>query len=475
VRRAAGAPPSFAGPGSANTLSKCTRGFPGRDFAGRVGLCAPGTKRPEVSGSPWTAIWRAPSALLASRLMTGRRALPLLVGLWACLAFGQATPFQATSSIKLDGGTSFARAYMAHVGGATNKDYALVNAGGTIQVFDTSGVEHLNLEPPLGSTFSAFAILNGVINGAGTTTTIVAVADVTAPACATAMCLRIFSWDDTNGFLLLNTAPTTVLSATAMAIQSQANSPSSPLNAYYATSGSPVLYEQVVNVSSSDGSVTFGALNSRSLPTGSTVVGLSIDVPSTTAYLSDNASILYTFPANVTNLDGGIFAQPSVGGFSQIAGLFLFPPTSPTGLLAGGVGSGVYELAPFNPASIVVGSFIVIATDGGSTVPTAASYNAGQTLVAVTEDNTGSGAFLHIVPPVAAPDAGDGGADGGSDGGVVDGGGGADAGGIPTVPIVQPGPGAGPGPSNSCNCSSAGGAPLLLVFLLPLFAPRRRR
>jgi len=423
-------------------------------------------------GFPWTAIWRALSALLASRLMTGRRALPLLVGLWACSAFGQNVTFQATSSIKLDGGASFARAYMAHVA-SSNKDYALVNAGETIQVFDTNGIEHLNLEPPLGSSFSSFAILNSVANSGTTTTTIVAVADVTAPACAAAMCLRIFSWDDTNGFLLLNTAPTTVLSATAVAIQSQANSPSSPLNVYYATaSPTKALYEQLVNVSSSDGSVTFGSLNSRSLTlTGSTVMGLSIDVPSTTAYLSDDSSILYTFPSDVTNLDGGIFAQPNPPtGYSQIAGLFLFPSAIPTGLLAGGKGSGVYGLDPTNSASIVLAIYTILASDGGATLPTAASYNGGQMLVLVTEDDTGSGAFLHIVPPVPLqPDAGD----GGTDGGAVDAGG--DAGGIPTIPSVQPGPGAAPGPANSCNCSSAGGAPLLLVFLLPLFAPRRRR
>jgi hypothetical protein len=391
--------------------------------------------------------------------MTGGRVLPLLVGLWACSAFGQATVFTATASIKLDGGASFARAYV--VTGGTATEYAMANAGQSIQVFDTNGTELLASKELFG-TIASFAVANNVINGASTTTTLVAVGDVTSPACTVAMCLRIYFWDPTNGFVLQNTAPTTVLTATAMAIDTS----TSPLNVYYASIAPQFVYDLVVNINSSTGSVTFGASNSRAIPSGA-VEGLTVDAPSTTLYLSDGANNLYTFPANVTNLDGGIFARPTVGGYSQIEGIFYVSDGAAPYLLAGGEGSGVYQLSPTNAAAILLGNAVILAADAGPTNPSAASINAALALLLVTEDNTGSGAYLHLVD--VSPAAGDGGGDAGvTDAGTADSG-------IPTIPIVPPGPGVAPPPGNSCNCSSAGSAPLLLVLLLPLLAPRRRR
>jgi hypothetical protein len=406
--------------------------------------------------------------------MIGRRSVSVLVGLWAVSAFAQAQVFQATSSIKLDGGQGFARAYIAHVQ-SSNKDYALVNAGQTIQVFNMAGVEQLGLEPPVGSAFATFALINSVQTSSTTQSTILAAGNITGPLCAAAMCLEIYAWDDTApGFHLLNTQTTSVLSATAMAIQSQSNSPSSPFTVYYATANPLMLYGTTVTVSSSDRSVTFGIPISRSIApplTGSTVLGLAVEVNLPAIYLSDDLSNLYTFPMDVTNLDGGIFAQRDAG-YSSALGLYLTPPggVGPFTLFAGGLGSGVYELNP-NPLvaeSIINGSFFVLASDGGTTFPSANSVNDALTTFAATEDDTGNGAFLHLGPAVAVIDAGP------QDGGGADAGG-LDAGSIPTIPIIGPGPGAAPAAGNSCNCSSAGGAPLLLVFLLPLFAPRRRR
>jgi hypothetical protein len=407
--------------------------------------------------------------------MTGSRVLPLLVGLWACSAFGQAVSVNASQSIPLaDGGIAFARAYWV---AGNSAQYAMAGAGAVIQVFDATGTEVPSLEPSPNGPFASFAVANGVQIGAATFTTVVAAADRSSPGCSTAMCLRIFFWDSTNGFQLKNTAPTTVASATAMAI----DAPGSAINIYYATTGPQMLYEQAINVSATNGVVTVGGLNSRSLPSAISVVqGVTVDgVDSPSAlYLSDNASNLYTFPTDVTNTDGGIFAQPSGAGFGFIAGVFFAPDLSaPSVLLAGGVSDGLYVLNPYNsaPSSIVVQQYLVRGTDGGVTFPSAASGNSTTPFLLVTEDQnqlTGLGPWLHFL---SLDGGGPIGPDGGSsDGGATDGGG-ADAGGVPTIPIIAPGPGALPGTTNSCNCSTAGSAPVLLALLLPLLLPRRRR
>ena len=379
----------------------------------------------------------------------------------------------ASQSIALaDGVIGFARAYWV---AGNSAQYAMAGACAVIQVFDATGTEVPSLEPSPNGPFASFAVANGVQIGAAAFTTVVAAADRSSPGCSTAMCLRIFFWDSTNGFQLKNTATTTVASATAMAI----DAPGSAINIYYATTGPQMLYEQAINVSATNGVVTVGGLNSRSLPSVISVVqGVTVDgvdAPSA-LYLSDNVSNLYTFPTDVTNTDGGIFAQPSGAGYGFIAGVFFAPNLSaPSVLLAGGVSDGLYVLNPYNsaPSSIVEQQFLVRAADGGPTFPSAASGNSTTPFVLVTEDQnqlTGLGPWLHFLSlDGGGPVGPDGGTDGGTDGG------GTDAGGIPTIPIIAPGPGALPGSTNGCNCSTAGSAPVLLALLLPLLLPRRRR
>jgi MYXO-CTERM domain-containing protein len=403
--------------------------------------------------------------------MAGSRLLPLLTGLWACAAFAQGT-LTAAKSILLDGG-NVARAYVVTSGGS---QFAMANAGRALQVFNAAGAELL---PAQSGTFATFAVANGVTVGAGTTTLVVA-ADIGAN-CPT-VCLDIFYWDSTARFQLQTAVVTNVLNVTAMTIDAT----SSPIRIYYATS-TPQLYEQDITISAAGSVVVGGAPPNRSVP--NIAQGLTINPPST-LYLSDTNSSLYTFPSDLTNPGGGVFANPTCapGGFCQIEGLFYSSTPVPT-VLAGGVGSGVYFLDPVNAASIVQKTVQILSVSGATTQPSAASLDATANLMLVTEDQSvaNGGPWLHLVLTDAGPGDGgppDGGpADAGSaDAGICNPDGGFDDGGacsnldsgLPTIPSIPPGPGQDIGTTNSCNCSTARGTPLFLALLLPLFARRRR-
>lgn len=403
--------------------------------------------------------------------MTGGRVLPLALGLWAGAAFGQvtATPVTAKVSIQLDGGTALARAYWAT--DSNGNVWAMANAGTAIEVFNVNGVQQFSLEPVPNTAFSSFALANPVTNGAATTTTLVAAADNTAPGCSTAVCLDIFFWDPDAGFQMKSQINTTVTSVTAMAIDAT-TSPATAINVYYATNlPSIALYEQSITVNSTNGNVGVGALNSRSLTTASAtpgnVFGLAVDAVDGALFATDatNLGTLYSFPLDVTNLDGGFFSGTADGGFSELEGISFFSDGPTSTLYGGGFDDGIYVLNVHNDGgNIVVQQFNpVYSADGGPTDPSAASTNVQGYLTLVTED---LGPWLHIVLTDAGPDSG-------TPTPPVDAG--IDAGGNPGVPIIAPGPGALPTGTNSCNCSSAGSAPVLLTLLLPLLLPRRRR
>ncbi len=430
-----------------------------------------------VSGRFPAGNLEGPRATGSLPLMMVRRVLPLLVGLWACSALGQvtATPVTASESILLsDAGVLNARAYW--VTGGTPVNYVMANAGALIQVFATNGTALPSLSAGAGGGFLTFAVANNVVNGATTTTTLVAATEFGSSACSTAVCLRVYFWDPVGNFqeqTSVSPINTTSFTATAMAIDAT----SSPINIYYSGAASVVLYEQGINVNASTGAVSLGGLNSRFLNAlgSNNVKGLAVDTNlDATLFLSDSQSNLYTFPLDVTNLDGGIFKQTDAG-FAQLDGISFFNNAMASTLVGGGVPNGVYVFDAYPTTSFVLQQFRVFAQDGGATLPSAASLDSTGTLMAVTEDiNGGVGPWLHIVNPDAGPPPVDAGSDAGTDGGVVVDAG-VDAGGIPTIPIIAPGPGAAPGPTNSCNCSSAGSAPGLLVLLLPLLVPRRRR
>jgi hypothetical protein len=399
--------------------------------------------------------------------MTGGRVLPLVLGLWAIAAFGQVTASTVTASQSIlmsDSGTSLATAYWV-TGGSSGDGgaYAMANAGYVIQVYDLDGGEHPELEPTPNGYFVSFAVYEPVIIGASTTTTLVVASEYGTGLCTTSVCLDIFFWDPIRGFQLQAPASpivTPVFNATAMAIDGTV----SPINVYYSSAAPQYLYEQAINVNSSTGMVTVGALNSRSVPTG-IVYGMTVDAVDGLIFLSDgtNLGTLYSFPLDVTNGDGGYYATTD-GGFSQLQGISFVDGGK---IAAGGVSSGVYILnADAGAGSLVLQQFIVKALDAGTTFPAAASLSPSGTFMLVTEDiNGGIGPWLHIVTTTPTVDAGP-----PADSGVS-----IDAGGNPGVPIIAPGPGALPPSANSCNCSSAGSAPVLLTLLLPLLLPRRRR
>lgn len=378
--------------------------------------------------------------------MTGGRVFSLLVGLWASSAFGQSLTFRASSTIGLDGGMGLARAYFATIG---STEYALVNAGQAIQVFGTNGSEFPPLEQP--GTFMAFAVANNVVNGPSSTTTLVAAFDVAPTGCPTARCVDIFFWD-ASGFVLKGMAPTNVLTATAMAIDATV----SPIVIYYASSAPSGLYAQQVTVNPANGAVSLGGVPAP-LPVGFSVEGLAVN-PAVALNVSDSNSFLYAFTLNLT--DGGIVGQP--GAYSQLEGISLYSDAGSSVLLGGGsVAERVYALSPGDAGVLV--SYTILGVDGGPRVPAAASLDSTAGFMLVTEEVALAPGILNIVPTLAIL----------TDGGTADGGT-ADAG-IPVIPIVAPGPGALPGTTNSCNCSTAGSAPVLFVFLLPLLVSRRRR
>jgi hypothetical protein len=423
--------------------------------------------------------------------MTGRRVLSLVVGLWTASAVAQnVATITATASLALDDGGGPARAYVVTGGNPTGTEYGMVNAGQKIQVFNlVTNVEGT----PQGGIFSTFAVADFLTIGAGTTT-LVAAADV-GVGCSPTVCVDIFYWDPVGGFVIQASAATSVNNATAMAIDAT----SSPIRIFFATSSpTTALYEQDITINSMGVVTVSGVPTSLALPaalSGLTVEGLTIDGNKLVIYASDSAFNLSTIPE-----DGGtpaVYAVQATGGYSQVLGLSFFPfPIPPNGalptglpyLLAGtGLVQGVYNLNPYGVAAtdIVTGSAIVFSADGGRKLsPTGISVDGYASLTLLTEDldtaNTGGVPWMHVIaalnlfpdggPPDGGPDAGN---DGGTDAGTADAG--PDAGGIPTIPIIAPGPGALPGGTNSCNCSSAGSAPVLLVLLLPLLVPRRRR
>jgi hypothetical protein len=415
--------------------------------------------------------------------MMGRRVLSLLVGLCAASAVAQTPPtLMATASLPLDGGASVARAYVVTGGNtaAGAAEYAMTNAGGELQVFSLADNTE---QTPLPGVYATFAVADYVTVGAGMTTLVVA-ADV-SPSCPT-VCLDIFFWDPVGGFVSKGSALTNVTGPTAMTIDAS----SSPIRIFFTIQGTTsALVEQDVTISALGAVSLVGVPTSVASPSANTVEGLTVDSLTTVLFASDNQSNVYEVPE-----DGGtnvLYATALTGGYSQVRGLFFYPypllPPASAGtpyLLAGsGVAQqGIYALNPNLAAgsNITIGNAIVLTADAGrATLPSGASVNAFAGLTLVTEDATNDGGppWLHVISSYTVfPDGGP--ADAGSsilppfDAGVDAG---TDAGTLPTIPVIAPGPGVAPPPTNSCNCSTAGSAPMLLVLLLPLLVPRRRR
>ncbi len=395
------------------------------------------------------------------RPMTGRRVLPLLVGLWAASALAQTT-YTATVSITLDGGTGFTNAYVVTSGPA----WAMANAGQDIEVYNTTSPPSLVNSQP--GTFTTIAVADQYPLGGGTTTLVFA-ADV-GSACSLSPCIDAFLWSPT-GFTAQTPALTTGVTApTAMTVDTT----TSTIRVYFSTGGSQgMLYEQDFTVSGNT-LVASATPLSRAISTVGGIVSLTVDgnaYPTGLIYINDGSSNLYTTPKDYVSNPAEVltpFSTNVSGGYVGLDGIFFY--TGGDYLLgANSVRSLVYGLdstAASVSTNIVFGSAIV-QSEGALrvTAPFTATYNAAAGLTLVTETSTPAlgGPFLHVVTGNLFPDAG-----------LPDAGGGVDAG-VPVIPIVPPGPGQLTGTANGCNCSSAGGAPALLVLLLPLLAPRRRR
>jgi hypothetical protein len=390
--------------------------------------------------------------------MTGRRVLPILVGLWAFAAGAQAT-VQATASLPLDGGIGFARAYVV-TGGAT-LEYVMANAGEAIQVFQVGSNTEL---PPLLGQYATFAVADNIVVS-GAATTLVVGANV-GPACPTT-CLDIFFWDPVGGFAKQTSAATNVNAPIAMTIDATASSTDGGLIHIFFFAAPTTLYRQEIALTASSVNVV-GIVSG--IPATANIQGLTVDGTSGLMYTTDDVSNIYIYPE-----DGGsgvVYSTPATGGYATAAGLFYYPfpliaPAALPTLLAGGQVNGIYALSPDGGSgNITIGSVEVLTADGGRTTqPTGVAVDALAMTTVITEDQVNSevprGPWLHIL---LVPD-----------GGPADGGTAPDGGGIPTIPIIAPGPGALPGTTNSCNCSTAGSAPMLLALLLPLLIPRRRR
>jgi hypothetical protein len=105
--------------------------------------------------------------------MTGRQALPLLVGLCSASASPQ-TPsatYTAAVSVRLDGGSGFTSGYFVTAG--TGTQYEMANAGQDIEVFDTAG-NFVDSQP---GVFAAFAVFDNYTVGVSPATLVFA-ADV---------------------------------------------------------------------------------------------------------------------------------------------------------------------------------------------------------------------------------------------------------------------------------------------------------
>jgi hypothetical protein len=421
--------------------------------------------------------------------MTGRRALFLLLGLWTASALAQTAPIvTATASIPLDGGISGARAYVV-TGGSLDggPGFAMANAGEAVQVFNLA--DNSEVLPALQGQFPTFAVADFFTVGSGTVT-LVAVADV-GIACSVTFCLDVFFWDPVNGFVIKGvqaTMQTSLSPPTAMAIDATGGT----IRIFFTLQSPALVGEQDITINSM-GTLTFigtSPITFLNLVGGTVMEALTVDTGNLLLYGSDNVSKLYSFPEDGGTMGpNGPYSTPTTGDYSSAIGLYFYPPPFVTHqgtsyLLAGtGTAQGVYALAPGITANNVIGSVQVLSADGGRlTNPTGVSVNSSADLTLLTEDGLSDGGppWLHVVsnlnmfPDGGAPDGGsisDGGSDGGTDAGV-------DAGfdsGVPVIPSVSPGPGAAVMNTNSCNCSSAGSAPVLLVLLLPLLAPRRRR
>jgi hypothetical protein len=401
--------------------------------------------------------------------MTGRRLLPVLVGLWACVAWAQAA-VTATASLPLDGGSGLSRAYIVTAGGTA--EYAMANAGGPIQVFQVSnGVQ----QTPLVGQYSTFAVVDNIVVSALPTTLVVG-ANI-GPLCPT-VCLDIFFWDPTNGFAKQTSAATNVTGLNAMTIDATA-SPTGGLIHIFFTAAPTTLYRQEIQIV---GNTVAVVGNLTGIPeTGvSSIQGLTVDGNQGLLYATDSAFDIIIYPED--GGPGAPYSSPGLGGYTAAAGPFYYPfpllPPLPFGtpylVAGGGLAGGVYAFSPDGGAGgpITLGSVAVWTADGGRlTAPSSASLDSEAAVTLVTEDKVAAeippGPWLHIIaginlfPDGGVPDAGN----------VTP----ADGGGVPTIPIIAPGPGALPGTTNSCNCSTAGSAPMLLALLLPLLVPRRRR
>lgn len=399
--------------------------------------------------------------------MTGRRLLPLVVGvLWAVSGPAQAQ-LAATKTLYLDGGTFYTRAYPVYVD--PQVPYVMASGGNGLQVFDINGTE----VGRLAGIFDAFAVLNGLAFGAATATLVTVSSN--EPTCGGTRCLRAYRWDPVNGFQSLGVTTTTSVTTASMALQGGTTAPISVLYSDFANN----LFEWAITIDAT-GALTFGSVPSnRSLsslnpqPTPP-VLGMAPSGPN--LYLTAVQSALYTVPSDVTNLDGGVFATMAQGGFQQLDGLFLGDVGQTPTLIAGARSQGVLFLDPAGGTPIVMMSCVVTAaaSDGGTrtTVPSAASVipDGGVLIVSETHDPLIGFGDLPVVYIVQLQP--DGGCDGGTGPPPTDAGGGTGSGG--RIPSVPPGPGLDIAPSGGCS-STVGLAPLFLALLVPLAARRRRR
>ncbi len=410
------------------------------------------------------------------RPMTERRVLPLLVGLWAASAAAQ-TPVAATVSITLDGGSGVTSAYVVTAGAAA---YAMANAGQDLEVFATTAPPTLFNSQP--GTFSTFAVADQFPISSSATTTLVFAADVGAgAACSLSACVDAFLWSAAGFFPQTQVITTGITAPLAMTVDT--TTPGT-IRVYFSAGGSfGMLYEQdFVPNAAMTGLVAKGTTLSRSIATTGGIVGLTVDgnaYPTGLIYINDGSANMYTTPKDyVSNPAETLTPLATVvsSGYDALEGIFFYVGG---GYLLGGGDQrqlvyGLSATAVNDMSNIVFGTAIVQTQGGGRTTsPFSVSYSApsgnplaGLTLVTETATPAlGPDPFLHVVTGSLFPDAGL---------QSPDAGGGVDAG-TPTIPIVPPGPGQLTGTANGCNCSSAGGAPALLVLLLPLLAPRRRR
>jgi MYXO-CTERM domain-containing protein len=402
--------------------------------------------------------------------MSGQRLLFLLAGLWAASAQSQVQSLTATRSIALDQGQAFARAFPVYVDAGA--PYVLAGAGSGIQVFDTDGNEVANLP----GQFQSFAVANSIAFGAETAT-LVAAGSLDL-GCGGPVCLRVYRWDPDAGF---QTLPPFVTSQAQQVPSMTIDTSSNPMAIVYSSFDTPpILYRLSFTINGAGTFVFNSPAASRISPSQLETQGLTVNAG--LLYVSPVQDSLYTIPADVTVLDGGVFSSMSQGGFTNLGGLFYYPNPNFSSLayvmsaaaIPNPDGGTTLTVAAFlNPVdgnNLIIGAIAVSAVDGGTVVPSAASITPLGDWMLVSENQNQAASdppFVHLLQGFTFPDGG-----GGSVVPPTDAGGG----GNPTIPVVPPGPGQNVGETNSCACASSGGAPLLLIVLiLPFLLPRRRR